>query len=134
MFTTNIREYRIKAVMHMFIADAHCDTLYETAIKHTAREATVITSKRLKRGGVCLQTLAMFAGSEGMKGAPYDAGKTMLSAADELGIPIIRGSLPKGTWDDARAILSIEGGEMLEGSLERLDEFARAGVRLIALT
>ena len=119
----------------MFIADAHCDTLYNIAIKNVKPEDCAITAERLKNAQVGLQTFAMFAGSRGMKDHPYEKGQAMLAAKDRQGVPLFLGALPDEPPKTPHGVLSIEGGEMLEGSLERLHEFDEAGrVRMIALT
>ena len=119
----------------MFIADAHCDTLYEIGICHTAPERCVVTPSRLCAGGVGLQTFALFAGKHGTQGTAYRDGLDMLAAIPKLGVPILTGDLPDAPPDEPTGILSCEGGEMLEGSIERFHEFmARARLRMIALT
>lgn len=118
----------------MFVADAHADTLYALAIHGQTFDETMITPERLRAGGVGLQTFALFAGTEGPAGEPYQKGQAMLKAAESLGVPLWKGALPDSPPEAPTGILSIEGGEMLEGSAERLREFAREGVRMIALT
>jgi len=119
----------------MFIADAHCDTLYRIAIQHDAPERCMITAQRLAQGQVGLQTFAMFAGGQGVKGHPYENGQAMLAARDKPGVPLYLRALPDDPPGTPHGVLSIEGGEMLEGSLERLHEFDEAGrLRMIALT
>ena len=119
----------------MFIADAHCDTLYEIAICHTRPEDCVVTPERLKRGGVGLQTFALFCGKHGTQGTAYQDGIDMLNAVPRLGVPVLTGDLPDAPPEVPTGILSCEGGEMLEGSIERFNEFmASARLRMIALT
>ncbi len=119
----------------MFTADAHCDTLYEIAIYHTAPERCVITPDRLAKGGVGLQTFALFCGKHGVHGTAYQDGIDMLAAVPKLGVPVLTGDLPDQPPEAPTGILSCEGGEMLEGSIERFHEFmARARLRMIALT
>lgn len=119
----------------MFTADAHCDTLYNLAIHHMPLEECMVTPQRMKAGGVGLQTLAMFAGSKGCAGTPYADAVAMLRAAAELPFEVFSGRLPDTPPEQPAGVLSIEGGEILEGSLERLEEFYQAGgVRMIALT
>ena len=119
----------------MFVADAHCDTLYQIAIKGMAPGNCTVTPQRLKAGGVCLQTFALFAGREGPKGTPYADGLAMLAAASWLDAPMIVDDLPVVPPEKPMGIFSCEGGEMLEGSLERLNEFQQAArLRMIALT
>ena len=119
----------------MFVADAHCDTLYQIAIKGTRPNRCVVTPGRLEAGGVGLQTFALFAGREGPKGTPYADGLAMLAAASWLNAPMLTGALPDLPPQKPMGIFSCEGGEMLEGSLERLAEFQQAArLRMIALT
>ena len=119
----------------MFTADAHCDTLYEIALCHTAPEQCVVTAERLAAGSVGLQTFALFAGKHGTQGTAYQDGLDMLAAVPRLGVPVLTGDLPDDPPAVPTGILSCEGGEMLEGSLNRFDEFmAKARLRMIALT
>ncbi len=119
----------------MFVADAHCDTLYSIAIHNNRPEDCVVTRDRLAAGGVGLQTFALFAGRNGPQGTPYADGLAMLDAADRVGVEIVTGDLPDAPPQAPMGIYSCEGGEMLEGSLARLEEFQRrARLRMIALT
>ena len=118
----------------MFIADAHCDTLYNIAIHHNPPAKCAITPERLAQGGVGLQTFALFAGSGAAK-HPYENGRAMLAARERLGVPLYPDALPDAPPETPHGVISIEGGEMLEGSLERLHEFdAACRPRMIALT
>jgi membrane dipeptidase len=86
-------------------------------------------------GGVGIQTFALFAGAKGPAGTPYEDGLRMLDAADQIDTPILRGTLPDEPPETPHGVISIEGGEMLKGSLEVLAALdARARLRLIALT
>ena len=119
----------------MFIADAHCDTLYEIAIKGIRPEDCVVTRARMVTGGVGLQTFALFAGRQGTQGTPYADGVAMLDAVPELGVPVFTGGLPDTPPQEPAGIISCEGGEMLQGSIDRLHEFHdKARLRMIALT
>ena len=119
----------------MFISDAHCDTLYEIGIYHTSPEACVVTPERLTAGGVGLQTFALFAGKHGTQGTAYQDGLDMLAAVPRLGVPIYTDRLPDAPPEAPAGILSCEGGEMFEGSLERFHEFmGRGRLRMVALT
>ena len=119
----------------MFIADAHCDTLYAIAIEGTKPEDCVVTPERLAAGGVGLQTFALFCGKHGPAGTPYADALAMLGAVEQAGVPILTGDLPDAPPTAPTGIFSCEGGEMLEGSLERFHEFQdRLRLRMIALT
>lgn len=119
----------------MFIADAHCDTLYAIAIDGKRPEECVVTPSRMAAGGVGLQTFALFAGRKGTQGTPYADGVAMLGAVPKLGVKVLTGDLPQNPPQSPTGIISCEGGEMLEGSIARLDEFqSKARLRMIALT
>ena len=120
----------------MFIADAHCDTLYAIAIDHKQPGECMITPKTLNAaGGSYLQTFALFTGANGPQGTPYQDGLDMIAAAPKVGVPILTGKLPDNPPETPTGIYSCEGGEMLEGSIERLNEFQeKVRLRMIALT
>ena len=131
--------YARKEAHTMFYADAHCDTLYALAnIENDgdprAPETLDITVEKLRQTGDYMQTLAMFATHNGMEGDGYNNCLRMLSEAEKLDIKLFRGELPELPPSGPSAILSIEGGEALQGRLDRFEEFADAGVRMIALT
>lgn len=117
----------------MFVADAHCDTLFEIAVMGTAVDKACMTKDRLEAGGVGLQVFALFAGDDGPAGEPYALGKSMLAKTNALGVPFLT-RLPETPPSAPHGILSIEGGEMLKGSLDLFEEFYQSGVRMIALT
>ena len=119
----------------MFITDAHCDTLRSVGVGGANVNDCAVTPERLAAGGVGLQTFAMFAGGKGPAGTPYEDGVAMINAMDKLGVEIFTGDLPDEVPTSPKGVISIEGGEMIKGSLEKLDEFDRAArLRLIALT
>ena len=119
----------------MFIADAHCDTLYEIGICHTSPEQCVITRDRLAAGGVGIQTFALFAGKHGTQGTAYQDGLDMLAAIPQTKVEMLTGALPDNPPEAPMGIISCEGGEMFEGSLNRFEEFmAKARLRMVALT
>lgn len=119
----------------MFIADAHCDTLRSVAVDNIPLEKCSITPERLKAGSVGLQTFAMFAGVEGPAGTPRQDAERMLDCTDMLNVPIFTGKLPECPPDTPCGILSIEGGEVFEGSVELFEKMHDRGrFRMIALT
>jgi len=116
----------------MFTADAHCDTLYEIAVMQ--KEEFKVTPERLAAGNVGIQVFAMFAGHE-QEGRDFARAQRMLAALRALPLPFLSGALPDAPPETPHAVLSIEGGDVLEGSLEKLaglDDIAR--IRMIALT
>ncbi len=119
----------------MFIADGHCDTLYEIGICHTAPEKCVVTRERLKAGGVGIQTFALFAGIHGTQGTPYQDGLDMIAAIPKTGVEMLNGDLPENPPETPKGIISCEGGEMFEGSMNRFYEFMeKVRLRMVALT
>ena len=119
--------------MQYKVCDAHCDTLSHLVSGGTLENATV-TPERLAAGGVSLQVFALFA-TYGRGIEPYEKARRMLSAAGEFPVPMLTGALPAALPDAPTGVFSIEGGEILQGSLERFAEFdAAARVRMIALT
>jgi len=119
----------------MFIADAHCDTLRAVAVDNVPLEKCSVTPDALCAGSVFLQTYAMFAGGKGPAGTPSADALKMLDGMDKVNVPIYTGMLPECPPDTPHGILSIEGGEVFEGSLECFSEMhARARFRMIALT
>lgn len=118
----------------MFTTDAHCDTLYSLAVSHEI-DNLMITPERLAQGNVGLQTFAMFAGSKGPADHPYEKGAAMLAEAKRYPVPMLGGKLPDEPPVTPHGVLAIEGGEILEGKMERLAEFDDdMRLRLIALT
>ena len=118
----------------MFTADAHCDTLYRLTTCHYTQSQVSVTPERLVAGHVGLQTFALFSGMTDHPGTPASRAQDMLDAIPLLGVPIIRGALPDVKPDAPHGILSIEGGEILEGSLDRLHHYHNLGIRMITLT
>ena len=119
--------------MQYKVCDAHCDTLSHLVSGGTLENAA-ITPERLAAGGVSLQVFALFA-TYGRGIEPYEKARRMLSAAGEFPVPVLTGALPAALPDAPTGVFSIEGGEILQGSLERFAEFdAAARVRMIALT
>ena len=118
----------------MFVSDAHCDTLFSLAKGEKAEKLMVSRDKMLK-GNVTFQTFAMFTGSKGPAGTPYQDALDMLAVKDKLNVKLYTGKLPDEMPHEPSGIISIEGGEALEGRLDRLQEFYdKAGIRMIALT
>ena len=118
----------------MFVADSHCDTLM--ALLHGSdREKLMVTAEKMKKGGVGLQTFAMFTGANGTHGTAYQDGIGMLGCMDKLNVKMYLKHLPDMLPDEPCGVISMEGGEALEGKIERLYEFYNlSGLRMIALT
>ncbi len=119
----------------MFVADAHCDTLYAVGIHNSAYEGCMASYDNLVSGGVGLQVFALFTGAHGTLGTPYADGIKMLSAAKDIRLKFITDALPEEPPVSPMGVFSVEGGEVFEGKLERLYEFDKlARIRMVALT
>lgn len=119
----------------MIICDTHCDTLYMRALQ--PEHTPCVTMENMKKGGVSLQTCTLFAGSQGVSGHPYD--KAMAEYAAFCRLEQTEGwhrvdSPLEAKEGEVQILLSVEGGEIFEGSLDRVQEFYDRGVRMAALT
>lgn len=119
----------------MIICDTHCDTLYMRALEKG--KTPCVTMEAMKRGGMSLQTCTLFAGSKGMSDHPYDKAMAEYAAFEHLaaaeGWQKVSSPL-EAEEGKVKILLSIEGGEIFEGSVERVHEFHERGVRMAALT
>ncbi len=118
----------------MFIADSHCDTLY-ALMRGREPESLMVNRDKMRKGCMGMHTFALFTGSKGTEGTPYKDAHDMLSCQAQLQIPIFTGPLPNEIPKGPFGVISREGGEALEGRMDRLHEFYNtSGIRMIALT
>lgn len=119
----------------MIICDTHCDTLYLRALQ--PNETPCVTMEHMKKGGMSLQTCTLFAGSKGMSDHPHDKAMAEYAAFERLveteGWEKVNSPL-EAEEGKVKILLSIEGGEIFEGSARRVHEFYARGVRMAALT
>ena len=119
----------------MITCDAHCDALWLRAFR--PEEPRCVTLENLEKGGVSLQTLALFSGLREEARFPF---RTAMKEME-----VFRTLRDREGWHqvlnplearDGRTgvMLSIEGGEILEGSIERLRDFYEMGVRMVGMT
>lgn len=118
----------------MILCDTHADTLYRLCF-HAGRECDV-TLDKLRRGGVSVQTLALFVGGDPDAGAISRAFCAMWRQAETLES---QGWRRLTDYRDARAgetgfILSVEGCDLLKDDLALLAQWRARGVRMAALT
>ena len=119
----------------MFIADAHADTLSALYFEKVPMNELMTAKQKLMDGGVKLQTFALFAASKNYPNTPYENAKILVEESHKLDIPFYTGKLPENPPETIHGIYSIEGGEVLEGKIERLYEFHNPlRLRMIALT
>lgn len=118
----------------MILCDTHADTLYRRALH--PEEGLDVTMDGLKRGGVTVQTMALYVG-----GSPKPA--DIRAALDRMIAEIPRleqeGLRQLCDYRDAREgknayVLSVEGCDALDGELSLLEGWRRMGVRMAALT
>ena len=119
----------------MIISDTHCDTLYMRALQ--PQETPCVTMENMIKGGMSLQTCTLFAGSKGMSDHPHDKALAEYAAFERLakdeGWEKVDSPL-QAEEGKVKILLSIEGGEIFEGSVERVHEFHARGIRMAALT
>lgn len=132
----------------MLIADAHCDSMLDVirGVRHlyTASSKGHVDFPRLREAGVKIQVFALFIESIYKPNGALKRALQMISAffdeveaVDGLVEHITTTSQLEKVLLDPKAvgaILSIEGGEALEGDIRVLDCLYRLGVRSIGLT
>ena len=118
----------------MIICDTHCDTLYMRALQ--PNKMPCVTMDAMKKGGMSLQTCTLYAGNQGMAGHPYDKAMAEYHAFEHLrdaeGWERVNSPL-EAEDGKVKILLSVEGGEIFEGKVERVHEFYGYGVRMAAL-
>jgi len=117
----------------MIICDCHCDTLYNMQVHPDA--PLTVTMDGLKKGGVSLQTLAMYVG----KGRQGDVEALMAGMLRQFELLKSRGwkqvDDPSEAKDGEVAVmLSIEGCEPFDLGLDVIDTYRGYGVRMAAIT
>jgi len=119
----------------MFIADTHSDTLFELGVRGKAFTETCITAERLQKGGVTLQTFALWSGPKGPDG-DFEG----IAAAEYGAVPQLLDADLKQVDDPAQAkdgdscfMLSLEGCEVFQKGLTAVAEWRERGIRMGAL-
>jgi len=136
------------ALLHQksMVIDAHCDTL--TAMEEQKRCLSVYTGIgqvdliRLKRGGVNVQFFAVFISPEDKKDILVRVREVIARFYREMAentasiVPVFsyRDIVRGLTQGKIAALLAIEGGEVLAGSLKVLSSLYLSGVRSLTLT
>ena len=119
----------------MIICDTHCDTLYMRALM--PGHAPCVTMENMKKGGMSLQTCTLFAGTKGVCDQPHAKAMAQYAAFEALeareGWKKVDSPL-EAKEGEVKILLSVEGGEIFEGSCARVEEFYGRGVRMAALT
>ncbi len=118
----------------MRICDAHADTLYNLVT--APGRPTDLTMDRLQKGGVSLQTLAMYVGPK----APLEEVEQLFSRMLEAFEGLKRQGWvqafdpSEAVSGEVRFMLSIEGCEVFERGLETIGRYRELGVRMAAVT
>lgn len=117
----------------MFISDTHADTLYALGVQ--GNKAPTVSKESLTLGGVTLQVMALFTGSDGNKGDVDGIVKKELAAFDMLlGQGFVQVFSPSEQKEGQLSLmLSIEGCEMFEKELHAVEAYYEKGVRMAAL-
>lgn len=133
----------------MKIADMHCDTI--SVLRESLKKGEKVTLlqntgqldlQRMKKSGYLLQNFALFVDKEACTDpweemlAQYQVYKRELEAAGEWIHPVlcyedIAANEEKGKLS---AVLTVEEGAVCGGSIERLQQLYRMGVRMLTLT
>lgn len=137
-----------KAGMH--IADLHCDTISKIYQSRKRGEQTGLLSnhlqtdiKKMKKGGYLLQNFAVFTDMEKDEENPYLCAKNQIALfyeemernASEICHVKTAAELEKNKKEGRiSAVLTLEEGEICEGSVKKLEEFYQNGVRMMTFT
>ena len=118
----------------MRICDAHADTLYNLVTE--PGKANDLTMERLKKGGVSLQTLAMYVGPK----APLEEVEALFDRMLDRFEDLKRQGWAQAFDPDeavdgeTRFMLSIEGCEVFARGLDAIQRYRDLGVRMAAVT
>ena len=118
----------------MRICDAHADTLYNLVT--SPGKANDLTMERLKKGGVSLQTLAMYVGPK----APLEEVEALFDRMLDTFEDLKRQGWAQAFDPDeavdgeTRFMLSIEGCEVFARGLDVIQRYRDLGVRMAAVT
>lgn len=119
----------------MFIADAHCDTLFRLGVAGAALSDCQVNPANLQAGGVTLQTCALWSGPKG-PGGDYAA----IADAEYAAADVLKQAGLTQVDDPAEAVggksqfmLSLEGCEVLQDDPASVAHWRQRGVRMGAL-
>ncbi len=118
----------------MIFCDTHCDTVYALTVRPGM--PTDVTLERLEKAGVSLQTLALYVGASPKKADIVRLFDRMFKTFLGLTAAGWRQAMdPREAREgEVRVMLSIEGCEILEDSLESIALWRQRGVRMAAIT
>ncbi len=118
----------------MFLCDTHSDTLYEVGWKKNNN--TDVTLERTRKGGVALQVMALWTGPDGKAGDVKGIVAAELDALESLKAKGFKhiDDPSKAREGETAILLSVEGGEVFEGSIETVAYWRQKGVRIAGIT
>ena len=124
--------------------DAHCDTIFELSEKDLPLNKNKIhlDIERMSEYDAYIQVFAAFVDKMDIKTSPMNHCITLIDKyyteieknSDRISLIKTASDLQKAREGGVHSILSIEGAEVLQGSLAALRMYYRMGVRLITLT
>ncbi|MBE5816756.1 MAG: membrane dipeptidase [Clostridiales bacterium] len=127
-----------------YIIDAHCDTLCILSNGHTIREDNNeinLSVERLKKGNVGLQCFAAFVSVQMINVAPMVRAQILIDQYEKLllddafmrvkSYADIQNAIDSGKIG---AMLTLEGGDVLEGDINNLYKLYDKGARMLTLT
>ncbi len=118
----------------MRICDAHCDTLYNLVTAPDNKND--VTMERLLKGGVSLQTMAMYVGPKAPLEEVEQLFDRMLQALEGLKQQgwVLADDPSEAVAGEFKMLLSIEGCEVFGRGLSVIEEYRQKGVRMAAVT
>ena len=118
----------------MLICDTHADTLFSAGLHPEGKRE--VTLETLKKGGVNLQTLAMFVGGKSdIESVRFCFDKMYKALADFKASGWKQVLSPMDAKEGETAfLLSVEGCDLLQDGMDIIDQWYDMGVRMAALT
>ncbi len=119
----------------MFIADTHSDTLFSLGVMKRPLTECCITPERLHKGGVTLQTFALWSGPKGPGGDYRAVAEAEYAAVSQLTAAGLRQvDAPAQAREGENAfMLSLEGCEVFQDGLSAVADWRARGIRMGAL-
>ena len=127
------------------VIDMHCDTI--TGLARSGKSFYDndghISLKKLQEGHSMMQCFAIFIHQKAHEGHCFEAADKYMDLFDEFmqqysdqikQVTTVEEILENDADGKISALLTIEGGEAIEGSLEKLEHFYNRGVRMMTLT
>ena len=119
----------------MFIADTHSDTLFSLGVMKRPLAECCITPERLHKGGVTLQTFALWSGPKGPAGDYRAVAEAEYAAVSQLTAAGLRqvDAPAQAREGENTFMLSLEGCEVFQDGLSAVADWRARGIRMGAL-